>query len=58
MGSTRSRKAPLDLAVGARGARARTLRCVPADDDLPQLPFASEAEWEAWLEHNHGSDGV
>jgi uncharacterized protein YdeI (YjbR/CyaY-like superfamily) len=28
-------------------------------DDLPQLPFASDAEWEAWLEKHHGgSDGV
>jgi uncharacterized protein YdeI (YjbR/CyaY-like superfamily) len=31
---------------------------VPADDDLPQLPFASTAEWEAWLEDNPGCDGV
>jgi uncharacterized protein YdeI (YjbR/CyaY-like superfamily) len=31
---------------------------VPADDDLPQIPFASAAEWEAWLEENHGSEGV
>jgi uncharacterized protein YdeI (YjbR/CyaY-like superfamily) len=23
------------------------------DDDLPQLPFASDAAWEAWLEANH-----
>jgi uncharacterized protein YdeI (YjbR/CyaY-like superfamily) len=29
-----------------------------AADDLPQLPFASAAEWEAWLEANHGSEGV
>ncbi len=29
-----------------------------AADDLPQLPFASAAEWEAWLDANHGSDGV
>ena len=29
-----------------------------AADDLPQLPFASAAEWETWLEANHGSDGV
>jgi uncharacterized protein YdeI (YjbR/CyaY-like superfamily) len=29
-----------------------------AADDLPQLAFASAAEWEAWLEANHGSDGV
>jgi uncharacterized protein YdeI (YjbR/CyaY-like superfamily) len=25
------------------------------DDDLPQLTFASAAEWEAWLEANHDS---
>jgi uncharacterized protein YdeI (YjbR/CyaY-like superfamily) len=31
---------------------------VPADD-LPQLAFASGAEWEAWLEQHHAdSDGV
>jgi uncharacterized protein YdeI (YjbR/CyaY-like superfamily) len=30
-----------------------------AADALPTLPFASEAEWERWLEENHGaSDGV
>ena len=29
-----------------------------AADDLPQLAFASAAEWEAWLEANHDSDGV
>lgn len=27
---------------------------MPAGDDLPQLAFASDAEWEAWLEENHG----
>jgi len=26
-----------------------------ADDGLPQLAFASAAEWEAWLEANHDS---
>jgi uncharacterized protein YdeI (YjbR/CyaY-like superfamily) len=31
---------------------------VPAADDLPQLAFASTADWEAWLEDNQGSDGV
>jgi uncharacterized protein YdeI (YjbR/CyaY-like superfamily) len=32
---------------------------VPPDDDFPQLPFASDAEWEAWLaEHHEGSNGV
>jgi uncharacterized protein YdeI (YjbR/CyaY-like superfamily) len=32
---------------------------VAVDDDLPQLPFASDAEWEAWLESNHAeSRGV
>ena len=29
-----------------------------AADDLPQLPFASAAQWETWLKANHGSDGV
>ena len=30
-----------------------------ADDGLPQISFASGAEWEAWLEDNHAvSDGV
>ncbi|MGH2987147.1 MAG: YdeI/OmpD-associated family protein [Solirubrobacterales bacterium] len=30
-----------------------------ADDGLPQLAFASAAEWEAWLEANHdSSEGV
>ena len=30
-----------------------------ADDGLPQLTFASAAEWEAWLEENHAdADGV
>jgi uncharacterized protein YdeI (YjbR/CyaY-like superfamily) len=28
------------------------------DDDLPTIAFASGAEWEAWLEDNHGSPGV
>ena len=29
------------------------------DDALPKLPFASAAEWEAWLEENHASaEGV
>jgi uncharacterized protein YdeI (YjbR/CyaY-like superfamily) len=27
-------------------------------DDLPTLPFAGPAEWEAWLEDNHESAGV
>jgi uncharacterized protein YdeI (YjbR/CyaY-like superfamily) len=31
---------------------------VPADDDLPVLPFASVNEWEAWLADNHDSEGV
>lgn len=32
---------------------------MPVDDDLPQLPFASQAEWEKWLEENHAvSEGV
>lgn len=30
-----------------------------ADDGLPQIPFASAAEWEEWLEKNHATaDGV
>ncbi len=29
-----------------------------AGTDGPQLTFASAAEWEAWLEENHDSDGV
>jgi uncharacterized protein YdeI (YjbR/CyaY-like superfamily) len=28
-----------------------------ASDDLPQLPFASAAEWERWLEANHATSG-
>jgi uncharacterized protein YdeI (YjbR/CyaY-like superfamily) len=32
---------------------------VPGDDGLPTIPFASDAEWEAWLEEHHAtSDGV
>jgi uncharacterized protein YdeI (YjbR/CyaY-like superfamily) len=31
---------------------------VAADDGLPQIAFASQVEWEAWLEDNHGSAGV
>jgi uncharacterized protein YdeI (YjbR/CyaY-like superfamily) len=32
---------------------------VPADDDLPQIAFASDAEWEAWLEAHHAdAEGV
>ena len=30
-----------------------------AGDDHPKIPFASDAEWERWLEDNHAeSDGV
>jgi uncharacterized protein YdeI (YjbR/CyaY-like superfamily) len=30
-----------------------------ADDGLPQIRFASPAEWEEWLEHNHNvAEGV
>jgi uncharacterized protein YdeI (YjbR/CyaY-like superfamily) len=29
------------------------LTCRMAPDDLPVLPFASPADWEAWLEENH-----
>ena len=30
-----------------------------SDDGLPRLPFASPAQWEAWLETNHAeSEGV
>jgi uncharacterized protein YdeI (YjbR/CyaY-like superfamily) len=28
---------------------------MPADDGLPELEFASAAEWEAWMERNHDS---
>jgi uncharacterized protein YdeI (YjbR/CyaY-like superfamily) len=28
---------------------------VGADDGLPTIPFASAAEWEAWLEANHAA---
>jgi uncharacterized protein YdeI (YjbR/CyaY-like superfamily) len=28
-----------------------------ADDGLPQLPFASAAEWERWLQENHALTG-
>jgi uncharacterized protein YdeI (YjbR/CyaY-like superfamily) len=32
---------------------------VGADDGLPKIPFASQAEWEQWLHENHsGSEGV
>jgi uncharacterized protein YdeI (YjbR/CyaY-like superfamily) len=32
---------------------------VSATGDSPQLPFASNAEWEHWLEENHATvDGV
>jgi uncharacterized protein YdeI (YjbR/CyaY-like superfamily) len=32
---------------------------VGADDDLPQHAFASAADWEQWLEHNHAaSEGL
>ena len=32
---------------------------VGANDDLPQIAFASPAEWEQWLAENHAmSDGV
>jgi uncharacterized protein YdeI (YjbR/CyaY-like superfamily) len=31
---------------------------VGSDDGLPKLPFASAAEWEAWLGDNHACDGV
>ena len=32
---------------------------MPGDDGLPTIPFASVAEWEAWLEEHHASsDGV
>ena len=29
-----------------------------ADDGLPRIAVASQAEWEDWLERNHGSAGV
>jgi uncharacterized protein YdeI (YjbR/CyaY-like superfamily) len=28
-----------------------------ADDGLPKLPFASDSEWEEWLEQNHAASG-
>jgi uncharacterized protein YdeI (YjbR/CyaY-like superfamily) len=31
---------------------------VRADDGLPTIAFASDAEWEQWLEENHATDGV
>jgi uncharacterized protein YdeI (YjbR/CyaY-like superfamily) len=32
---------------------------MPEADDLQSIPFASDAEWERWLEENHASaDGV
>ena len=32
---------------------------MPGADDLQSLPFASDAEWERWLDENHASvDGV
>ena len=52
-----------ELLVYAYGFRPRTRApsCCPppssavAADDLPVLPFASAAEWEAWLEDNHAA---
>jgi uncharacterized protein YdeI (YjbR/CyaY-like superfamily) len=39
--------------------RPASLPFVGADDGLPTMSFASSAEWEEWLEHNHAvSDGV
>lgn len=29
-----------------------------ADDGLPKIAVASQADWEDWLERNHGSAGV
>jgi uncharacterized protein YdeI (YjbR/CyaY-like superfamily) len=32
---------------------------VSADDGLPQITFATDADWEAWLDEHHGdADGV
>ena len=32
---------------------------MPGADDLQSIPFASDAEWERWLDENHASvDGV
>jgi uncharacterized protein YdeI (YjbR/CyaY-like superfamily) len=32
---------------------------MPGADDLESIPFASDAEWERWLDENHASvDGV
>jgi uncharacterized protein YdeI (YjbR/CyaY-like superfamily) len=30
---------------------------VGADDGLPVIPFASPAEWQAWLEEHHAESG-
>ena len=44
---------------GAPALSRTTLGRVGADDDLPQLTFASAAAWEEWLERHHaGADGV
>jgi uncharacterized protein YdeI (YjbR/CyaY-like superfamily) len=40
-------------------ATPASLPGVGADDGLPKISFASPAEWEEWLEHNHAvSEGV
>jgi uncharacterized protein YdeI (YjbR/CyaY-like superfamily) len=31
------------------------VEAVGADDGLPQIPFATAADWERWLEDNHAS---
>src|SRR5919199_998290 len=42
---------------GVLGGRGGSVRSVPSD--LPIVTFASDREWEEWLEANHaGSDGV
>jgi uncharacterized protein YdeI (YjbR/CyaY-like superfamily) len=56
------RKLPLGETPGSlatpRAPEARLAAMAP-DDGLPQLAFASAAEWEEWLEANHdSSDGV
>src|SRR6266536_1340717 len=44
---------------GDAGAAPASLLCMGADDGLPRIAFASEAEWEEWLEDNHAvSEGV
>ena len=48
-----------DLHPDPELGQGRGLKGSARTDDLPQLTFASAAEWEAWLEANHdSSEGV